>query len=193
MPKPSKKDDILLAGFMLMYERGFNATGIQEITGAAGLPKGSFYNYFSSKEEFAFAALDVYDAELQKLRDFLKESPLPPAARIRRFYEMQIRTFKERFELSRGCFASNFTLELADTQPKIAARAEEIFRENEKALQRCLMEAEQAGELRVEASPAELAANFQNGWSGALLRMKSSRTAKPLMGFRKSLEFFLKD
>jgi TetR/AcrR family transcriptional repressor of nem operon len=32
---------------------GFNGCGVQDITAAAEIPKGSFYNYFASKEDFA--------------------------------------------------------------------------------------------------------------------------------------------
>ena len=46
-----KKKDILGRGLELILKKGYYGTGIQEIADSAGIPKGSFYNYFKSKEE----------------------------------------------------------------------------------------------------------------------------------------------
>src|SRR5262249_55006639 len=49
--KPSHRDLLLATGLRILHERGFNATSVQDITEAAGVPKGSFYNHFESKED----------------------------------------------------------------------------------------------------------------------------------------------
>ena len=54
------KDNILEKGLSLFEAKGYNATGIQEIADAAEIPKGSFYNYFSSKEDFGVAVINFY-------------------------------------------------------------------------------------------------------------------------------------
>ena len=51
-----KRSSILDAGAALMLRKGYHGTGIQKIVDAAGVPKGSFYNYLKSKEDFALAA-----------------------------------------------------------------------------------------------------------------------------------------
>ena len=48
-----KRDLILSKGAQVMTRRGYHGTGVQEIVQAAGIPKGSFYHYFASKEDFA--------------------------------------------------------------------------------------------------------------------------------------------
>ena len=53
MSREEKKQDILDKSADIMYLKGYNATGVQEIADAAGIPKGSFYNYFDNKEQFA--------------------------------------------------------------------------------------------------------------------------------------------
>jgi TetR/AcrR family transcriptional regulator, transcriptional repressor for nem operon len=50
MPRPSAREEIVQAGLKCLVEKGFNAVGVQDITDAAGVPKGSFYNHFESKE-----------------------------------------------------------------------------------------------------------------------------------------------
>jgi len=43
-----------------MHLKGYNDTGIQEIIDKAGLPKGSFYNFFKSKEDFGLLVIDYF-------------------------------------------------------------------------------------------------------------------------------------
>jgi TetR/AcrR family transcriptional regulator, transcriptional repressor for nem operon len=49
MPRPNG----LSVGLQTPHRRGFNATSVQDITDAAGAPKGSFYNHFESKDALA--------------------------------------------------------------------------------------------------------------------------------------------
>src|ERR1700748_215627 len=90
MPRPATPETrsrLLEKGGELVSIRGFNATGIQEITAAAGVPKGSFYNYFDSKEAFAVAILAEYwDSVVDLYGPILTDSQTPPLSRITRYF-----------------------------------------------------------------------------------------------------------
>ncbi len=60
MNTKSTRDHLLDVGVELMHRNGYKATGLTEILQAAGVPKGSFYHHFGSKEDFAAAALEKY-------------------------------------------------------------------------------------------------------------------------------------
>ena len=60
MTKDSAKDRILTHAAQIIHKKGFNNTGIQEILESAGVPKGSFYFYFKSKEDLGLALIDHY-------------------------------------------------------------------------------------------------------------------------------------
>ena len=63
MPRPANRlvrENLLSAGLALFHAQGFNAVGIKEITDTAGVPKGSFYSYYGSKNAFAAAVLGRY-------------------------------------------------------------------------------------------------------------------------------------
>ena len=62
------RDRIVETGAAIIHHKGFNHTGIQEILTAAGVPKGSFYNYFKSKERGDEETPDELLAELDELR-----------------------------------------------------------------------------------------------------------------------------
>jgi TetR/AcrR family transcriptional regulator, transcriptional repressor for nem operon len=62
METKSTREQLIDAGLRLIHQNGYIATGLKEILDAAGVPKGSFYHHFSSKEEFAKAVLEKYAA-----------------------------------------------------------------------------------------------------------------------------------
>ena len=68
-----------------MHLKGYNDTGIQEIIDKADLPKGSFYNFFKSKEDFGLLVIDYFMEFYAKiLTKYLADKSLPPLERIRR-------------------------------------------------------------------------------------------------------------
>ncbi len=60
LAKISTRDKILEHAALIIHKKGFNNTGIQEILESAGVPKGSFYFYFRSKEDLGLALIDHY-------------------------------------------------------------------------------------------------------------------------------------
>lgn len=57
---PDTREHILAVGEALIQSRGFTALGLSELLTQAGVPKGSFYHYFASKEAFGVALLERY-------------------------------------------------------------------------------------------------------------------------------------
>jgi TetR/AcrR family transcriptional regulator, transcriptional repressor for nem operon len=86
MARPNTREDIVEAGLRCLVERGFNAVGVQDITDAAGVPKGSFYNHFESKEALGLEIVERYGAN-QTRREILTDSTVPPLQRLRRHFE----------------------------------------------------------------------------------------------------------
>jgi TetR/AcrR family transcriptional repressor of nem operon len=54
-----KAEALLDKGMPLLWSKGYNATSVNDIVQVAGIPKGSFYFYFDSKEDFAVKAIDM--------------------------------------------------------------------------------------------------------------------------------------
>ena len=55
-----KADFLLERGIELLWSKGYNATSVNDIVKAANIPKGSFYFYFDSKEDFTVKAIEKY-------------------------------------------------------------------------------------------------------------------------------------
>lgn len=56
------KDRILKVGIDILSKKGYNNVGLKEILALANVPKGSFYHYFKSKEDFGIQVISKYSS-----------------------------------------------------------------------------------------------------------------------------------
>jgi len=170
-----------------MHLKGYNATGVKDIVDAAGIPKGSFYNYFASKEDFVIQVLHYFaDHYSTVMGETLRDISLPPLQRIEKFYKESIKQFRE-CDFTLGCFGGNLGIEMGDISLPIGGATEAFFKRSESVLLSCLQEAQDAGDLDKEKNIDKLTKFIFNSWSGAILRMKTSRSPEPLNIFREML------
>lgn len=175
-----------------MLRKGYNGTGVQEITQCAGVPKGSFYHYFESKEDFAIQALHYYyGPKIDRFSAALKTSDVSPGERVLRYYQGLVDYFVRQTQPSHQCFIGSLCHEMADESQPIGYAASVILHRSTQVLAECLREAHVAGELSTEQDPVALAGFISAAWEGALLRMKVDRQIDPLYGFIQQLERLL--
>ena len=124
MSRGNVQEKILEAAMDLFHEGGFNATGVQDIVNAAGVPKGSFYNHFESKDALALAVVDRYLAATDTAS--LRDMSLAPLERIRRHFEELARA-ADAHQFTRGCLVGNFANELSSQHPDMKHRLDEGF------------------------------------------------------------------
>jgi len=187
-----KKQHIIYTGLKALCLKGYNATGVKEITDAAGIPKGSFYNYFSSKEKFAIEAMEFFtDKELALMQKSLEHDSLPPLKRIEHLYKIKVDHFIEKASFSLGCFLCNMTLEMADVSEPIAKAATQLFKKEDELIINCLKEAQKCGDLGKDVDVEELTGLIRDSWLGALIIMKANKSPVPLHNFLNNLEKFI--
>jgi len=188
MPRPTNPEvraRLLAAGRAVVYEQGFNGSGVQDITDAAKVPKGSFYNYFDSKESFASDILaDYWESIEQANLPVLQETRVKPVMRLRRFFEQMIERHQQA-GFKRGCLIGNLSLELSASSEVARATLERLFARWQDALAACISEAQERGEVRSAHSAAELAGVLIESFEGALLRSKVERNDEACKRFLK--------
>lgn len=177
------RENLIRVGARMLHEAGYTATGIKEIVDAAGVPKGSFYNYFESKEDFGREAVDLYfGSGLEELRALLSDSRISPVERLRRYFEERIRGFRASGYV-RGCMLGNLSLEVADQSSTIRDRLSAHFKTWGGLFEECIAEAQATGAVRSPLSASLLAQFLLNSWEGALLRMRVEKSAAPMTEF----------
>jgi TetR/AcrR family transcriptional repressor of nem operon len=180
---PETRSRLLERGGDLICSRGFNATGLQEITDAAGVPKGSFYNYFDSKEAFAVEILNEYwDSVVEFYGPILRERDSPPLSRIARYFH-GLAEFHERRRFAVGCLIGNMALEVTPSSEEVRSKLAMIYREWSAALAECLREARASKELARGKDPKQIAAALIDAFEGAVMRGKVERGRGPLQRF----------
>ncbi|MHC5540960.1 TetR/AcrR family transcriptional regulator [Singulisphaera rosea] len=183
MSKEKTKAILLEAGKQVFLAKGYNHAGIEAILQAAKVPKGSFYYYFDSKEDFGLQVINRFAECYQENIDrYLCDRTLPPLDRLRGYFE----SVCERLETQQcrnGCLVGNLSQEMADQSEVFRARLEEIFAGWVGRYAECLEEARAAGAISPHIDVQELAEFWLNSWQGAVLRAKATRSTQPLRTF----------
>jgi len=182
MSKQNTKEKILEHAAQIMRRKGFNNTGIQEILQSAGVPKGSFYFYFKSKDDLGLALIDYYAQNLPALS--LTSPETPALQRLKEFFEAR-RVSCNQEEGRSGCPIGNLTQEMGILSEDFQAKLREVFKRIKGAICECLEQAQKQGETKLPLDPEETADFILNSWEGALLRMKAEGNTEPLLLFEK--------
>jgi len=106
MPKSNHRNKILNAGLEVFYEHGFHGSGVQDVVDQAGVPKGSFYNHFKSKEALGLEVLDTYWSAGNAARSELRANSRAPLKRIDR--HLAALGYDKN-----GCLVGNFSAEFS--------------------------------------------------------------------------------
>ena len=176
-----KADFLLEKGMELLWAKGYNATSVNDIVKAASVPKGSFYFYFDSKEDFAVKALDKYFTETVKPAfDILENKDLSARERILSFYDFRVTMLKEEMNCSMGCMASNLGNEMAEHSEQIRKKIAEKEHYLYNKIIDVIQEAQSNKEIRSDINATDLATFMEDAGKGAMITMKERNSAYPI-------------
>lgn len=182
---PDTRAALIRCGMEILTEQGFMSTGIDTVLKRVGVPKGSFYHYFDSKEAFGQAVLESYASYFaHKLDRWFLQDEVTPLQRLQNFVE-DAKAGMVRHRFCRGCLVGNLGQEVAILPEGFRLQLEAILCTWQHRLASCLRTAQAAGELADEADCDELAAFFWIGWEGAVQRARLTRDNVPLDVFIK--------
>lgn len=171
------REKLLKAAISLFHEFGYNGTSVQDIVSAAKVPKGSFYNYFKSKEEAAIAASDVF---YPYALEFLElENISSPVARLRKYFRLTLREM-QRYSYVRGCLVGNFASEITNATPALKKRVTELLDEATRRIAVVVSQAQETGEMDPDVPTMDLSRFILNSLYGAIFRSKTDRSQGPM-------------
>jgi TetR/AcrR family transcriptional repressor of nem operon len=181
MRQSGTRDHLLSTGLKVLHARGFHASGVQDITDAAAVPKGSFYTHFDSKERFGAEVLGRYwEHRADRALAILSDESRTPLARLKAYFASKTQV-SGPFE--KGCMIGNFSAELAGDSRLVRDRLAVVFAAWTQMLAGCIREAQTAQELRAELEPDTIAAFLIDAFEGAVLRTKVDRDDTALRRF----------
>lgn len=173
------KQDLLELGVKLLLKHGYADLGVATLLEQAGVPKGSFYHHFQSKEDFGLQVIDRYMTDVHgALEMAFGDNSGEPLEQIRMFFDMVSESYKGEGYL--GCLLGGLGQELSAVSPVFRKKVESCFGVIAGYLEDALKRAKARGQLRRGVKPDELANLLVNCWEGAALRSRMQRSSNPL-------------
>lgn len=180
MPQANVRDRIVEAGLNVIYSQGFNGCSVQDITEAAGVPKGSFYNYFESKEALAVEVVAFYKGCCD--RSLLHDPSVPPLERLQDYFRRSVQPFRV-VGFRRGCLMGNLAAELSDSSEAVRKALVLRFDQWYDEIAKVLREGQATGDVNPSVDPDQVARFLVASWEGALLKMKIDKSRQPIDDF----------
>jgi TetR/AcrR family transcriptional repressor of nem operon len=181
MRQTGTRDHLLSTGLKMLHARGFHASGVQDITAAAEVPKGSFYTHFDSKERFGAEVLGRYwEGRADRAIAILSDETRTPLDRLKAYFASKTRVAGP---FDKGCMIGNFSAEMAGGSRVVRDRLAAVLAAWTQLLATCIREAQAVGQLRPNLDPDSVAAFLIDAFEGAVLRTKVDRDATALLRF----------
>lgn len=174
------KTKLLDAAQQLMLSKGFNGTSVADICKAAAVTKGSFFHYFSSKEDLGQAVLARYmvgQIHAMQVAPFVKKHD--PLARVFGYIDFVIQMSRNR-ETLQGCLLGGFSQDLCGTHPAIAASCGGYFAQWATLVESDLKAAKKQYAPQATFDTKSLADHFITVIEGALILVKAKQDEKIL-------------
>lgn len=169
------KEEILDIGYEVLRKNGYHNVGVNQILKEAGIPKGSFYNFFESKEDFANKVVQRYgESNAEWMQGFFDKSNLSPIESLKSFYKFMIDT-NEKDQFQSGCIVNNMSIEVGRINDSMATKADEQFIGWLTILANVIGEGQRLKEITTKFTALEIAEYLHSGFYGTFSRMKVTR------------------
>ncbi|WDE02183.1 TetR/AcrR family transcriptional regulator [Thalassomonas actiniarum] len=178
MPRPrrseSTREALITAGINQLSIYGYHGTGIKQVLDEVKVPKGSFYNFFASKEAFVAELIKQYsDNLLAQLADYFQHQAkaLTPLGKLKAINHLSMQKFADT-EFQTSCLIATISADI-DADNRLCQQA------LNQAVDDCLdviaslfEQAQQCLEVRRDIPARQLAQLYWSAWQGALLRTR---------------------
>lgn len=178
---PDTKTHLLDIGYQLIAKKGFTAVGIKQILDTAGIPKGSFYHYFASKEAFGEAIISNYFVHYKMRLDAISNQDINAQQKLYNYFQNWYDTQQNGCDHGK-CLVVKLSAEVADMSESMRLALNAGYQQ----IISWLAEQIKAGWAdnsvpRLDNIAAEsMAKRWYFAWLGASLIAKTSQTNTPL-------------
>ncbi len=182
MKEAVTKERILNAAEEIMLEGSFHSVGLNQILSAVKVPKGSFYHYFESKEQFGVEILRHYaECENRKRREILlvADKIEDPVERLLEFFHSAI----DGMEKAGGkcpCLIQKLATEVSNFSEPMREELAKGFSETIRILEQVLDEAIENNIISDDVDTARQAELILDVWTGAQQRATIFQNVEPL-------------
>lgn len=173
------RGNILATGQRIMAGKGFSAVGLNEILATAGVPKGSFYHYFGSKDAFGEAMLQAYfDEYLADMDATLGQPGLTMAQRLMNYWQVW-QASQSFYDCQGKCLAVKLGAEVADLSEAMRLALKQGTTGIVGRLAGAIAAGVAEGSLSIDGDVDDTAHSLYQLWLGASVMVKIQRNTSP--------------
>jgi len=184
----AKADYLLEQGMCILWTKGYNGTSVGDIVKAADVPKGSFYFYFDSKEDFALKALHKYENQyIQPAFTALQNKSIKAIDRMQAFYGFQIAMLQDGETFKHGCLGCNLSAELSEQNDRIREKVLHMHTSVKEQLVQVMLEAQADDDVPSHLDVPSLVEFISDAGKGVMLSMKETQSMAPVENMMRML------
>jgi TetR/AcrR family transcriptional repressor of nem operon len=147
-PRKFDRDTLLEKALEVFWEKGYEATTVQDLGARMGVHPGSLFGTFGDKRTLFYEALNRFEARVRGILFAVLEEPVPRRAALERLFAVTIELMLDaRAAGRRGCFMVNSLMERCPLDPDMDKRAQINLARLEGRLRTTLQEAMAGGEI----------------------------------------------
>ncbi|MFT6121788.1 MAG: TetR/AcrR family transcriptional repressor of nem operon [Oleiphilaceae bacterium] len=174
------REALITAGIDQISMHGYHGTGIKQILDIVNVPKGSFYNFFNSKEAFVAELIKAYSQNaLAKLNTYLhtQGAGLSPVEQLRDIYTFGLSEYANS-QYQKSCLVGALAADIGAESTLCQQALDKAMRAWLESFSIIFEQAQQIGELRTDVSAKQLASTYWSTWEGSLLKLKVTSNAQ---------------
>jgi TetR/AcrR family transcriptional repressor of nem operon len=174
------RDNIICTGGEILLEKSYFAVGINEILASVGVPKGSFYHFFASKEDFGVAVIEHFArGHKECLKKVLSDADVKPADRLIGYFQGSLAEH-EKNGARMICVIAKLASEVSTLSPAMARALSQGIDGWLEVIAACVREGQESGDVPARMDPDAMGAWMYDTWNGALARMQVTGDTAPL-------------
>tara|TARA_B100000446_G_scaffold180269_1_gene196200 strand:+ start:613 stop:1215 length:603 start_codon:yes stop_codon:yes gene_type:complete len=176
------REALIEAGIEQLSVHGYHGTGIKQILDEVGVPKGSFYNFFASKEAFVVEVIGHYNQDLlNQLSQFIngEGKNLNTVEQLRSIYRYSLKQY-ESHNFKRSCLVGSIASEISAESEMCRIELERSMKQWLAVFSDLFKQGQQQGLMRDDMSSRDIAGLYWSAWEGALITMKMMADTKPV-------------
>ena len=176
------REALIEAGIEQLSVHGYHGTGIKQILDEVGVPKGSFYNFFASKEAFVVEVIGHYNQDLlNQLSQFIngEGKNLNTVEQLRSIYRYSLKQY-ESHHFKRSCLVGSIASEISAESEMCRIELERSMKQWLAVFSDLFKHGQQQGLMRDDMSSRDIAGLYWSAWEGALITMKMMADTKPV-------------
>ena len=176
------REALIEAGIEHLSIHGYHGTGIKQILDEVSVPKGSFYNFFASKEAFVAELIGHYSKDLLGQLDVFMTGPgkgLTAVEQLRAIYLYSLERYASN-GFKKSCLVGSMASEIASESEMCRIELEDSMKKWLSFFSGVFEEGQKQGLIRDDMAASEIAALYWAAWEGSLIKMKMSANTQPV-------------